>query len=560
MNKTRPPVAVRATSTRLAWTALAAAALAACGGGGSSEPEAPPNRAPTVAITAPATGASVAFGQPVTITATASDSDGTVARVEFYDGATKLGEDTTSPYTFTWNGAPAGTRVISVRAFDNAAASASSGEQSLTITNQAPTVSLATPAGGTTVSSALPLKLAATAADAEGAVARVEFYAGATKLGEDTTAPFEFTWTSPPVGAHSVTAKAFDGAGASTTSTELALVVANAETSWASLPAALRGGITAAPNKPVEAGGLDAIEVLTTVGIHRVAPVWRAALSQAAKSLAGASFTPAGDFVNCAGGGRMLVTPGAGTRRLVSFENCVIGGFTFYGGVNVPPYSHTSVTGSAPGLKSIGSTVDWDPTANGFTLAVSGVRVTGNGAPEAGDGDYPRNALLATTVRCTGSGATLSCLTTFATGYNWGTDLVWDNYAPGPLATSAAGALYATDDAYRVNGTFRLDFGAGVARNIRFENFTHTGGRAVVYGSNGWSVVTRLAPLSAGVEQLEVRRFLTAAVTVGGVTYPAVRRHGLDSKPWHETVTTREPAPAACVGATAPSRTKTADS
>lgn len=520
LTTSRQSNATRTTLVRLACTSVAAAALAACGGGGSSEPEAPPNQAPTVAIAVPATGATVAFGQPVTITATASDSDGTVARVEFYDGATKIGEDTSSPFEFTWTNAPAGTRVITVRAVDNAGATTSSAEQSLTISNQAPTVSIAAPVAGATVSSALPIKLTANAADTEGAVVRVEFYDGATKLGEDTTAPFEFAWASPPVGTHTLTARAFDAAGASTTSAEQALVVSNVEASWASLGAALQGGITPAPNKAVEAGGLDAIEVLTTVGIHKVAPIWRAAMAQAAKGLATASFTAAGDFVSCAGGGRMLVTPGTGTRRLVSFENCVIGGFTFYGGVNVPPYNHTSVTGTTPGTRPIGSTADWDPTANGFTLTLSGVRVTGNGAPDAGDGDYPRNAFLATTVACTGSGAGLSCLTTYSTGYRWGTDLAWDSYAPGPLLAPSAGALYATDDAYRLNGTSRLDFGATAARNIRFENFTHTGGRAIVYGSNGWSVVTRLAPLAAGVEQLQVNRFLTAAVTVDGVTYP----------------------------------------
>src|SRR5207253_3197586 len=60
------------------------------------------NAAPTVAITSPANGAT--FGAPATvlITADANDSDGTVTKVEFYSGATKLGEDTTAPYNFNW--------------------------------------------------------------------------------------------------------------------------------------------------------------------------------------------------------------------------------------------------------------------------------------------------------------------------------------------------------------------------------------------------------------------------------------------------------------------------
>ena len=516
----RQKITHSARRARWAWLPLSAAVLAACGGGGSSEPEAPPNQSPTVAISAPAASTTVTWGQPVTLSATAGDADGTVARVEFYDGGTKIGEDTSAPYSFIWTNAPAGTRIITARAFDNAGGSTLSAERSLVVSNQAPTVSIAAPAAGTAISSNQSIKLTATAADAEGAVVRVEFYDGATKLGEDIAAPFEFNWTKPAAGTHTLTARAFDAAGASTTSAERSLIVADVEAAWASLPAGLQGGITGAPNKPVEAGGIDAIEVLTTAGIHKVTPIWRAAMAQAAKTLATANFTPAGNFVDCAGGGRMLATSTAGARRLASFDNCVIGGFTFYGGVNVPAYSHTSVTGTVPGTRMIGSTIDYDPTASGFTLAIAGVRISGNGAPEAGDGDYPRNALVLSTVTCAGTGAALSCLTTFAGGYNWGTDFAWDSYATGPLATPAAGALHATDDAYRINGTFRSGFGAAGARNIRFEDFTQVDGRAIVYGNNGWSVVARLAPSAPGVETIQVKRFLTAAVTVGTTTYP----------------------------------------
>lgn len=508
----------RATFVRGMLTALATAALAACGGGGSDES---PNEAPTVAIGAPAAGTTVVWGQPVSLTATAADTDGTIARVEFYDGADKIGEDTVAPYEFTWTNAPAGTRVVTARAIDNAGGSTVSSGRTVVISNQAPTVSVTAPTPGATVAAGRSVKITATAADAEGPVVRVEFYDGATKLGESTTAPYEFTWTNPPTGTHTLTARAIDGAGASTASAGQSLVVTDVEASWASLGAALQGGITAAPSKPIEAGGLDAFEVLSVVGINKQAPVWRAAMAQAARSMATANFTPAGGFLDCASGGRMLVAPGAGTRRLVSFDNCVLGGFTFYGGVNVAPYSHTSVTGATPGTIQVGSTVDWDPTADGFTLTINGVRVTGNGAPDAGTGDYPRNAIgVTTTVTCTGTGASLSCLTTYLTGYNWGTDLAWDSFAAGPLATAAAGPLYATDDAFRVNGTFRASFGGGNQRNIRFEDFAQNSGRAIVYGDNGWSVVTRLAPLSPGVEQVQVKRFLTSAVTVGAVTYP----------------------------------------
>ena len=57
------------------------------------------------------------------------------------------------------------------------------------------------------------------------AVARVEFYDGATKLGEDTTAPYEFTWTNPSTGAHTITARAIDNAGATAVSSSTPVTV-----------------------------------------------------------------------------------------------------------------------------------------------------------------------------------------------------------------------------------------------------------------------------------------------------------------------------------------------
>ncbi|MDU0369165.1 Ig-like domain-containing protein [Hymenobacter endophyticus] len=89
--------------------------------------------------------------------------------------------------------------------------------------NQAPTVSLAAASTSLTVNSALALT--ATAADADGSVAKVEFFNGATKLGEDTSAPYQLSWTPTATGTVSLTAKATDNAGASTTSGAVSVAV-----------------------------------------------------------------------------------------------------------------------------------------------------------------------------------------------------------------------------------------------------------------------------------------------------------------------------------------------
>lgn len=77
------------------------------------------NASPVVSISSPANNASFVAPASVTIQATASDTDGTITKVEFYNGATKLGEDLTSPFSFVWSNVVAGTYSITARATDD---------------------------------------------------------------------------------------------------------------------------------------------------------------------------------------------------------------------------------------------------------------------------------------------------------------------------------------------------------------------------------------------------------------------------------------------------------
>jgi len=79
----------------------------------------PTNQLPTVSITAPANNASFTAPASVTISANASDADGTIASVSFYNGATLIGTDATAPYSFNWTNVSAGTYTITAVAEDN---------------------------------------------------------------------------------------------------------------------------------------------------------------------------------------------------------------------------------------------------------------------------------------------------------------------------------------------------------------------------------------------------------------------------------------------------------
>lgn len=79
----------------------------------------PASGAPIVKLTAPL--ADDVFMTPATveITATASDEDGTVKKVVFYNGDEQLAEFTSEPYTYNWEGVAAGSYTIKAVAIDN---------------------------------------------------------------------------------------------------------------------------------------------------------------------------------------------------------------------------------------------------------------------------------------------------------------------------------------------------------------------------------------------------------------------------------------------------------
>ncbi len=90
------------------------------------------NVPPTVSITSPANGATFVSPATVTIQAAASDADGTVVKVGFFNGADSLGTDTASPYSQKVTLYP-GTYVLTAVATDNAGATTTSPAVTITV-------------------------------------------------------------------------------------------------------------------------------------------------------------------------------------------------------------------------------------------------------------------------------------------------------------------------------------------------------------------------------------------------------------------------------------------
>ncbi|WP_231976710.1 Ig-like domain-containing protein, partial [Mycobacterium sp. E740] len=192
----------------------------------------PDTRAPTVKLTGPARNATVSG--TVSLSAVASDNKG-VAGVQFLvDNAPVGAEDTAGPYSASWDTTAVadGAHTLTARARD-AAGNTTTSSVTVTVANvdtSAPSVSIGAPANGATVSGTV--SLSAVASDNKG-VAGVQFLVDDAPVGaEDTAGPYSASWDTTAVadGAHTLTARARDAAGNTTTSS-VTVTVANVDTS-----------------------------------------------------------------------------------------------------------------------------------------------------------------------------------------------------------------------------------------------------------------------------------------------------------------------------------------
>ena len=222
MNK--PPFTMTYTMPTIAAHAFTALAIDNMGAGGPSDTVVfnggvpPGNQAPKVTLTSSA--ATVNVGQVVNLTASPTDTDGTITKVQFYQGGTLLGEKTAVPYTWAYTAVAAGNLSFTAVATDNLLATGTSTAVPVTVGvvppgNQAPKVTLALSTTLTQVPAVVTLT--ATATDADGTIQKVDFYQNGNLIGTKPTAPFTFQVNLATAGNYDFYVQATDNLNATAT-------------------------------------------------------------------------------------------------------------------------------------------------------------------------------------------------------------------------------------------------------------------------------------------------------------------------------------------------------
>ncbi len=181
------------------------------------------NNPPVVEVTSPSNDAKLKTGVATTITANATDTDGTITSVEFFEDGISIGVDNTAPYSIAYTPKD-GSHTITALATDNKNEQTTSSTITILASNNIPPVITIT---APKIAHLETVTINATASDADGTISEVAFYMDSVLVGTDVTAPYSYAWNSV-LGKHSVFAIATDDKGEKTKSNkEIIEVVTN---------------------------------------------------------------------------------------------------------------------------------------------------------------------------------------------------------------------------------------------------------------------------------------------------------------------------------------------
>src|SRR5690606_32296968 len=131
----------------------------------------------------------------IQLSAEASDNDGHISSVAFYQNNVLLFEDYNAPYDFLWENVAAGSYLLTAKAMDDDGALANSELISIEVLSpQTPIVFLESPLDGESFTLGSEILLKANIADPFLDIAEVRFFSGSELIAVDESYPYEFMW------------------------------------------------------------------------------------------------------------------------------------------------------------------------------------------------------------------------------------------------------------------------------------------------------------------------------------------------------------------------------
>ncbi len=172
---------------------------------------APAEKAPVVNIISPAPDSRYSSPATISFRSSATDEDGSVVKVEYFNGNVKLGERTSSPYRLSWYNVTRGNYLITAVATDNSGLKTVSDPLPVVVYSRwTPSISIASPESEIQYASPATIEVKVDYYDPDTAIAKIEYFKGTTKIGESREAPYDFSFEVSDTGSFEIIAVASD--------------------------------------------------------------------------------------------------------------------------------------------------------------------------------------------------------------------------------------------------------------------------------------------------------------------------------------------------------------
>ena len=187
-----------------------------------------PFEMPSVAVTAPVNNYNASSGDSVLLTASASQTGGGIASVQFYlDSTTAIGNAiTTAPYNFKWKSLSGNHKITAVATDIYGDKSRSLPINIMVAVPTPPKVNITAPIAATKFITGDTVAIKVATWDSVQTVTSVQYFVNRQSIGTSTTSPFNLSWVATQ-GADTITAVATNNIGLQTTAAIVVINVVN---------------------------------------------------------------------------------------------------------------------------------------------------------------------------------------------------------------------------------------------------------------------------------------------------------------------------------------------